>query len=125
MLLVLYPWGGVWMVVFVVIGYLLGDSAPWFIASLVTMPCLAFLVGGAEVVILLVALMMVLTFLKRLEANRRPLPPPGPERRWVIVRRLFLDRDIMDHQEWIDQQPDADGAASPPAQDEVVQDQNH
>ena len=66
-----------------------------------------------QVVILLVAGMLVLTFLKRLEANHRPLPPSGPERRWVVVRRLFLDRDIMDHRVWIDRQPGVEADHAP------------
>ena len=50
---------------------------------------------------------------KRLEANRRPLPPASPERLKVILRRLYLDRDIANHREWIDRQP-----PGPPAESE-------
>jgi hypothetical protein len=55
--------------------------------------------------------MLLLTLSKRLEANRRPLPPPGPERWRVVLRRLFLDRDIASHPEWIRRQPDRAGEA--------------
>jgi glycerol-3-phosphate acyltransferase PlsY len=122
-LLVLFPWGGLWMAALVIVGYLLGDSAPWFIASLVSMPLLAYLVGSPDVVLPLAVAMLLLTFLKRLEANRRPLPPRGPERRRVILRRLFLDRDITPHQEWIHQQPDMEADASPPIEGEEQQQQ--
>ena len=55
--------------------------------------------------------MLLLTLAKRLEANRRPLPPPGPERRRIILRRLLLDRDIASHADWIRRRPPE--AASP------------
>ena len=113
-LLVLFPWGGLWLVVFIIIGYLLGESAPWFVASLVTMPLLAYLAGSPDIVLPLAGAMLLVTFLKRLEANRRPLPAPGPERRRVILRRLFLDRDITPHHEWIHQQPGMEADAPPP-----------
>jgi glycerol-3-phosphate acyltransferase PlsY len=108
-LLVIFPWGMVWLAGLVGIGWRLGDSAPWLLVSLVTMPLLAYLAGGPDVVLPLAGAMLLVTLLKRLEANRHPLPSPGPERRSVILRRLLLDRDIADHQEWIHQQPDEEG----------------
>jgi hypothetical protein len=52
-----------------------------------------------------IAGMALLTLLKRLEANRRPLPPPGSKRWAVIWLRLIFDRDIRDHQAWIRRKP--------------------
>lgn len=104
--LVIFPWGFPWMLVFLAVGWLLGDSAPFALVSLLTMPVLAHFTSGPAIVAPLAAAMLLLTFLKRLEANRRPLPPPGPERRQVILRRLFLDRDIISHPEWIRRRPD-------------------
>ena len=49
--------------------------------------------------------MTVITIVKRLEANRRPLPDDPLERRNVILRRIFLDRDIQDHESWIQREP--------------------
>jgi glycerol-3-phosphate acyltransferase PlsY len=109
--LALFPWGSVWMLVFLAVGYLLGDSAPWALASLVTLPLLSDLADGPAEVVPLAGVMLLLTLLKRLEANRRPLPPPGPERRRVLLRRLFLDRDIRSHRDWIRRQPDNERAA--------------
>jgi glycerol-3-phosphate acyltransferase PlsY len=114
--LILFPPGVVWMGGLIVVGWLLGDSAPWLLLSLLTMPLLAdllggpqmvgpILLGGPEVVAPLSGAMILITLVKRLEANHRPLPPPGPERRKVILRRAFLDRDIASHEEWIHQQP--------------------
>jgi glycerol-3-phosphate acyltransferase PlsY len=111
MLLVLYPWGCAWMLALVALGFALGDSAPWALASMATLPLFAHFVGGPELIVPLAGGMVLLTLAKRLEANRRPLPPPGPERRKVIVRRLLLDRDIASHQAWIHRRPEEGGGA--------------
>ena len=110
-LLVLFPWGFPWMLGFLAIGWLLGDSAPWALASIATLPLLAYLVSGPPVVVFLAGGMVLLSLGKRLEANRRPLPPTGPERRRVILRRLLLDRDIADHKKWIQRKPSTEGKA--------------
>jgi len=105
-LLVVFPWGFPWMLAALAIGWLLGDSAPWALAGLVTLPLWSYVLGGPEIVMPLVGGMLVLTLGKRLEANRRPLPTPGPERRRVILLRLFFDRDIVSHADWIRRKPD-------------------
>jgi glycerol-3-phosphate acyltransferase PlsY len=112
-LLILFPWGLVWLTALVGIGWRLGDSAPWLLVSLCTMPILAYLVGGPGIVLPLTAAMLIVTFAKRLEANRRPVPPPGPELRRVLLRRLLLDRDIADHKSWIRQEPTGDHLTQP------------
>ena len=103
--LILYPWGVVWMLGWLTLGYLLGDSAPWAIVSLLTLPILNLLTEGPGIVFGVAFLMLLLTFGKRLEANRRPLPPPGTDRTAVIWRRLIFDRDIAHHQRWIRREP--------------------
>lgn len=105
-LLVFWPWGGLWLVGLTIIGFLFGDSAPWLLAALLTMPLFSHFLGGPDIVGPLTGGILLIGLAKRLEANRRPLPPPGPERRRVLLRRVFLDRDIVDHKVWIDQQPD-------------------
>jgi glycerol-3-phosphate acyltransferase PlsY len=110
--LVLFPWGLFWVVGFLGIGWVLGDSAPWFLVGLLTAPLLAHLVDGPDIVGPLAGAMVLITLAKRLEANRRPLPPPGPERRRVLLRRAFLDRDITSHKEWIDRKPDAEAEST-------------
>ncbi|HQE92656.1 MAG TPA: glycerol-3-phosphate acyltransferase [Anaerolineae bacterium] len=104
--LLIFPWGFPWLLGFLAVGCLLGDSAPWALVSLVTLPLCASLVNGPAIVTPLAAAMLLLTLVKRLEANRRPLPPPGPERRQVILYRLLLDRDIRSHQAWIRRRAD-------------------
>jgi glycerol-3-phosphate acyltransferase PlsY len=110
-LLVIFPWGFPWMLAFLAAGWILGDSAPWALASLVTLPLFSYLIGGPSVVAPATGAMLLLTLGKRLEANRRPLPSPGAERRRVILRRLLFDRDIASHSEWIGREPDQ----TPPA----------
>ena len=100
-LLVLFPWGIAWLLGFLAVGFALGDSAPWALASLLSLPLLIWLINGAPALYLLALGMATITLFKRLEANRRPLPPPGVERRRMIVRRLIFDRDIADHHQWI------------------------
>lgn len=45
-------------------------------------------------------LIAVLVALKRLEANRLPLPADAKEKRAVLWRRLWLDRDMPPHLPW-------------------------
>jgi glycerol-3-phosphate acyltransferase PlsY len=102
---VIFPWGSLWLLVFLAIGFFLGDSAPWALAGLVTLPLFGnFMNGPADLVWATVAIILT-TVGKRLEANRRPLPPPGIERNKVILRRFFLDRDIASHIDWIRREP--------------------
>jgi glycerol-3-phosphate acyltransferase PlsY len=119
--LALFPPGALWMGVFMGIGWRFGDSGPWLYPALLTMPLLAHLfngpimlgpvlLGGPELVGQLAGAMILITLAKRLEANRRPLPPPGPERLKVVLRRAFLDRDMASHEEWIRRQPVAGDA---------------
>jgi glycerol-3-phosphate acyltransferase PlsY len=108
LLLVLFPWGFPWMLAFLAAGWLLGDSAPWALVGVVTLPLLSHFADGPDVMAPATGAMLLLTLAKRLEANRRPLPPSGPERRQVILRRLFLDRDTASHRAWIRRRPEED-----------------
>ncbi len=105
-LLVVFPWGALWLLGFLAAGWLLGDSTIWTVGGVATVPALANWIEGPEVVTPLTGGMLLLLLAKRLEANRRPLPGPGPERRRVILRRLLYDRDIASHEEWIRRTPD-------------------
>jgi len=108
MLLVIFPWGFPWLLAFLAVGWLLGDSAPFALLGLITLPSFANFMECSPVVTPLTGAMLLLTLAKRLEANRRPLPSSNPERLRVILRRLFLDRDIASHAEWIRRRPDTD-----------------
>jgi hypothetical protein len=57
--------------------------------------------GQPSAVILAALAMVALTAVKRLEANRLPLPAAPQERRRVLWRRLWLDRDVPQKEAWI------------------------
>lgn len=101
MLLVLFPWGDIWLLGFLAIGYSLKDSAPWALASMASMPLLVWYVGGSSAMYWAIPVMLAIMLAKRLEANRRPLPEDPEQRRQVIWLRLIYDRDIPDHEAWI------------------------
>lgn len=106
LLIPFFPLGCPFVLAFLAAGWLLGDSAPWALVGLAALPLFAYAVGAPVALVGLAAGgMLLLTLVKRLEANRRPLPPPGAERRRVLVRRLVLDRDISDHEAWIAREP--------------------
>lgn len=103
-LLVLFPWG----VLIVLAGLGLGNlfrsaTIPLFVVIL--LPIFATWMGGPSIVFWCSILMVLITLIKRVEANQRPLPTNQTERRKVILRRIFLDRDIQDHQAWIRREP--------------------
>lgn len=101
LLVVLFPWGAPWLLGFLAVGYALGDSAPFTLAGLGSLPLLVYWLNGAPELYWTIGAMLLITLAKRLEANQRPLPPAGAERRRVIWLRLFFDRDIPNHKEWI------------------------
>jgi glycerol-3-phosphate acyltransferase PlsY len=109
LLLVIFPWGFPWMLAFLALGWILGDSAPWALVSLVTLPILGYVLQGPGVLLPAAGVMLLITLVKRLEANRRPLPAETEERRRVIVRRLLLDRDITSHVDWLRRKPTVEG----------------
>ncbi|MEA3345299.1 MAG: glycerol-3-phosphate acyltransferase [Chloroflexota bacterium] len=100
-MLVTFPWGFPWLLIFLGIGKLLRYTA---IAALVGIGALPLLTWGLEkppAVTWTCVAMLLLTVIKRLEANRLPLPPPGSERRQVLLRRLLLDRDTEAREAWV------------------------
>jgi len=103
---ILYWPAALWIFIPLAIGWALGDSAPWALASLLTLPLFTHFINGPGVAISTAIVMILITLIKRMEANRRPLPPPGSERRKVLLYRLFLDRDIRLHREWLERTPD-------------------
>lgn len=100
-LLVLFPWGDAWLLAFLAIGFAFGDSAPFALVGIASIPLLACWLDGSAVIYWLIGISLLITLIKRLEANRRSLPGPGKERWHVILFRLFLDRDVMEHRSWI------------------------
>jgi len=72
--------------------------------GLLILPFLSLAFGRPPAVTWGCVAMIVLTAVKRVEANRAPLPP-GPEQWKVVWRRLWLDRDIPSHEEWVARHP--------------------
>jgi glycerol-3-phosphate acyltransferase PlsY len=105
-LVVIFPWGTLWLLAFLLVGWRLSDSTVWTLAGLATLAAFSEQVDGPAIMPAVAAAMLVLTLAKRVEANRRPLPPPGPDRRRVVLRRMLFDRDISSHHDWIRRTPD-------------------
>jgi glycerol-3-phosphate acyltransferase PlsY len=106
-LVVVFPWGALWELATLGMGRLLRHSTVNLV-GLTALPLLAWALGEPLEVIASGAAMFLIVALKRLEANREPLPP-GKARWQVLKRRLLLDRDIEDWDAWIARRPE--GAA--------------
>jgi len=102
-LLVAFPTGCLVLVVAVVLGYLLKNTAGTTIGFLL-LPVTSLVMAEPAAVTLGCLAIILFTALKRLEGNRKPLPQ-GSDRWPVIWRRLWLDRDIADHEEWLKRRP--------------------
>lgn len=103
-LLVLFPWGTVILLAGLAVGNRLRSPVVPLLV-IVLMPIFSFWLNGPDAILLLSAEMTFITLLKRVEANRRPLPSDPRERREVILRRIFFDRDIADQRAWIHREP--------------------
>lgn len=106
-LLVVFPWGAAWLLGWVAFGRLMphAAAAPALLAF-TTLPILANLLHQPTATVWGCWAMLLITILKRIEANRTPLPTDTP-RRGVLWRRLILDRDIDDFDAWAHRTPDA------------------
>lgn len=106
MLLIAFPWGVLWLLLFLAVGRLLHSTALVALAGIATLPLLSWATGQPTAVQWATVGMLFITIAKRLEANRLPLPS-GSERRRVLIRRLFLDRDVGGNEEWVLRRPGA------------------
>ena len=99
MLLVAFPWGSLLLLVALGIGRLLRYTALAALIALAILPLLGWVTRQPPAVVWACLGMLFITVIKRLEANRLPLPS-GAERRRVLVRRLLLDRDVAARESW-------------------------
>ncbi len=106
MWLVFFPWSFPWMLAFLALGWILGDSAPFALAGIVSLPVFSHFMDGPSLILPTSAVVLIITLIKRIEANHRPLPQTGLDRRRVFLLRAFFDRDILDHQAWIRREPE-------------------
>lgn len=104
MLLVVFPWSFFWMLAALVIGRLFRYTGLGALVGLITLPLLNWVTGEPTVVTWACVGMLLLTVIKRLEANRIPLPPPGEERRRVLMLRLLFDRDVGPREPWTERE---------------------
>jgi glycerol-3-phosphate acyltransferase PlsY len=101
LLLVLYPWGFPWLLAFLALGRLIGGgTAVGALLGLIGLPLLMLFTGQPPAITWAGVLMLLVTAVKRLEANRLPLPDDPAKRRRVLLRRLLLDRDVPPEEPW-------------------------
>ena len=102
-LVVVFPWGALILITLVILGYLLKNTAGTSIGLLLLPP--ASLASGEPAAVTWGCVAFILfTAAKRLEGNRVPMP--ASKDRWPVVwRRLWLDRDMVDHKEWRTRRP--------------------
>ncbi len=106
MLLVVFPWGFPWLLASLALGRLLGATAAVALLGIVALPLLTWATGQPPAVTWACLGMLVLTLIKRLEANRAPLPAAPNERRRVLLRRLLMDRDVGRREPWVYRRPE-------------------
>jgi len=102
-LAVVFPWGALIQLLVMGVGFVLHIELLTTLV-LLALPFLSLAFGRPPAVTWGCVAMIVLIAIKRVEANRTPLPP-DTERRKVIWRRLWLDRDVSSHEEWVARRP--------------------
>lgn len=108
LLLIVFPWGVLWILAWVALGRLAPKRAAVpALLGVVALPLFAYATGQPEAAVWGCLGILIITIIKRMEANREPLPP-GRERWGVLFRRLLLDRDISDFDAWMQRTPSAD-----------------
>ena len=81
-------------------GRVLGATAIGALLGLALLPLLTWSLGQPAATVWACLGMLAITVVKRLEANRLPLPVEPDARRRVLARRLFLDRDVAREAAW-------------------------
>lgn len=103
--LVVFPRGFLWLLAFMALGRLLGYTALLSLLGIASLPLLTWLTGQPVEMIWAGVTILLITVIKRLEANRQPLPPHSPERRRVFLNRFLFDRDVGAREEWVEREP--------------------
>lgn len=93
MLLVLYPWGVLLLLAALGAGRLFQQTPVAALLGLLLLPAVLILTGGSVILLRGSLAMVMITIAKRLEANRRPLPSDPRQRKEVLWRRFWYDRD--------------------------------
>lgn len=106
-LLVVFPPGVICMLLALGIGRLCRATAIAALLGFLTMPILALALAQPPHVIMADMVIALIAIVKRLEANRLPLPPDQSLRQ-TLWRRLWLDRDVADVEAWTTRRPPLD-----------------
>ncbi|MCS7050704.1 MAG: glycerol-3-phosphate acyltransferase [Thermomicrobium sp.] len=93
MLLVVFPIGALVVLGALALGRLVGRTPVGALIGLTVLPGLVIWSGGSDAALRGTLGMLLVTIVKRLEANRRPLPRDRIQRRVVLWRRFWYDRD--------------------------------
>jgi len=101
-LTVLFPFGAIYLLVMLGLGKLFRAGAIMVIIALSTMPVLSVLLHKPLPDIIFLLLVFLICLIKRIEANRESLPDVN--KRAVILRRIFWDRDVRDYHHWLHRQ---------------------
>jgi glycerol-3-phosphate acyltransferase PlsY len=104
MLLVLFPIGSVYLLLALGIGRAIRKTAIFALLAVASLPVLGLIFEGPLMALASLAVLL-LVVVKRLEANRLPLPPKGAGRREVLINRLLMDRDVKDWEAWVKRTP--------------------
>ncbi len=106
-LLVVFPWGFPWLLVAMAVGRMAHATGVGTLLGIALLPFLASAAGRPVEVTSGCLAMLALTVIKRLEANRSPLPADPEARRQVLLNRLLLDRDTASWEAWMLRKPPA------------------
>jgi glycerol-3-phosphate acyltransferase PlsY len=100
---VLFAWDvrlAVVLLLVIAIGWAIKQGAPSSIVGLILLAPSARAMGDMPEIVLACVLLTTIIAIKRLEANRLPLPHDPREKRAVLLRRLWMDRDVPPAQPW-------------------------
>jgi len=100
---ILFAWDlrlAILLLAILAVGWLIKQGAPSSAVALVLLAPSAWTLGDAPEIIWGCAWLAVIIAIKRLEANRLPLPKDAREKRTVLWRRLWMDRDVPPDQAW-------------------------
>jgi glycerol-3-phosphate acyltransferase PlsY len=100
MLLVVFPWGALWLAAPLGLGRLFNYTGFGTLVGIGVLPLLSWITAQPSPVAWGCLGMLLITVVKRLEANRLPLPPPGADRHQTLMRRLLFDRDVGPREPW-------------------------
>ena len=80
------------------------SSGVWVLIALMLLPPAAVVLGEPASVVWLCVGILAIAGVKRLHANRIPMPQDIPKKQ-VLFNRLIRDRDVAEHAAWVNRTP--------------------